>query len=122
MSYGFLVEFPRVVNGVHFAHAIRRPIRVPNARVPENTRMELRIGVDTSDVIIEDDDIHGDDVNIAARLEGMCEPGTVCVSRTFYGQVIGKLEAAFEDLAEQTVKSIAKSVRVEQSAYGHRIR
>jgi adenylate cyclase len=112
MGDGFLVEFPSVIDAVHCALAIQRLMRLRNVGIPEIIRMELRIGVNTGDVIIEDDDIHGDGVNVAARLEGLCEPGAVYVSGTVYDQAVGKLEAAFEDLGEQTVKNIAKPVRV----------
>ena len=112
MGDGILVEFPSVVDAVRNALAIQGAMRRRNADVIEGARIEFRVGVNIGDVIIEGDDIHGDGVNVAARLEGLCEPGEVYVSGAVYEQAAGKLEASFEDLGEQTVKNIAKPVRV----------
>jgi adenylate cyclase len=112
MGDGILVEFPSVVDAVRNALAIQGAMRRRNADVTEGARIEFRVGVNIGDVIIEGDDIHGDGVNVAARLEGLCEPGEVYVSGAVYEQAAGKLEASFEDLGEQTVKNIAKPVRV----------
>jgi adenylate cyclase len=112
MGDGFLVEFPSAVDAVHNALALQSAMRGRNAYVSENNRIDFRVGINVGDVIIEGDDIHGDGVNVAARLEGLCEPGEVYVSGTVFDQADGKLEASFEDLGEQTVKNITKSVRV----------
>jgi TolB-like protein len=112
MGDGFLVEFPSAVDAVHNALALQSAMRGRNAYVSENNRIDFRVGINVGDVIIEGDDIHGDGVNVAARLEGLCEPGEVYVSGTVFDQADGKLEASFEDLGEQTVKNIAKPVRV----------
>ena len=112
MGDGILVEFPSVVDAVRNALSIQGAMRRRNADVTEGARIEFRVGVNIGDVIIEGDDIHGDGVNVAARLEGLCEPGEVYVSGAVYEQAAGKLEASFEDLGEQTVKNIAKPVRV----------
>ncbi len=112
MGDGILVEFPSVVDAVRNALAIQGAMRRRNADVPEEARIEFRVGVNVGDVIIEGDDIHGDGVNVAARLEGLCEPGEVYVSGVVYDQAAGKLEASFEDLGEQTVRNIAKPVQV----------
>jgi TolB-like protein len=112
MGDGFLIEFPSVVDAVHCALAIQTLMQMRNVGIPEDIKMELRIGVNTGDVIVEGDDIHGDGVNVAARLEGICEPGAVFVSGAVYDQAAGKLEASFEDLGERTVKNLAKPVRV----------
>lgn len=112
MGDGILVEFPSAVDAVRNALAIQNAMRRRNVDIPEEIRIEFRVGVNVGDVIIEGDDIHGDGVNIAARLEGLCEPGEVYVSGTVYDQTVGKLEASFEDLGEQTVKNISKPVRV----------
>ncbi len=109
---GVLVEFPSAVDAVRNALAIQGELQRRNAYVPEDNRIELRVGINVGDVIIEGDDIHGDGVNIAARLEGLCEPGEVYISGTVYDQAVGKLAAYFEDLGEQTVKNIARPVRV----------
>lgn len=113
---GILVEFASAVDAVRNALDIQRAMRQGNADVPENSKIEFRVGINVGDVIVEGDDIHGDGVNVAARLEGLCEPGTVYVSGTVYDQVAGKLEATFEDLGAQTVKNIAKPVRVYRTA------
>jgi len=112
MGDGILVEFPSVVDAVRNALSIQGALRRRNADVPEESRLVFRVGVNLGDVIIEGDDIHGDGVNVAARLEGICEPGEVYVSGVVHDQTVGKLEASFEDLGEQAVKNIAKPVRV----------
>jgi adenylate cyclase len=83
-----------------------------NAPVPQDNRIELRIGIHVGDVIIEDSDIFGDGVNITARLESMAQPGGICISDDAYRQVRGKLDANFEDTGEQELKNIARPVRV----------
>jgi adenylate cyclase len=112
MGDGLLVEFPSAVDAVRNALSIQGAIRRRNSDIPKDIKIELRVGVNVGDIIIEGDDIHGDGVNVAARLEGLCEPGEIFVSGTVYDQADGKLEASFEDLGEQTVKNIAKPVRV----------
>jgi hypothetical protein len=82
------------------------------AGVPEERRIRFRVGINLSDVIVEDNDIFGDGVNVAARLEALAEPGGICISRTVRDQIRDKLAYAFEDLGEQNVKNIARSVRV----------
>lgn len=112
MGDGILVEFPSAVDAVRNALSIQGAVRRRNADVIGEDKIEFRFGINVGDVIIEGDDIHGDGVNVAARLEGLCEPGEVFVSGTVYDQADGKLEASFEDLGAQTVKNIAKPVRV----------
>ena len=112
MGDGILVEFPSAVNAVRNALYIQGAMGQRNADVPEDNRIDFRVGVNVGDVIVEGDDIHGDGVNIAARLEGLCAPGEVYVSGTVYDQAAGKLAVSFEDLGEQTVKNITKPVRV----------
>lgn len=112
MGDGALVEFPSVVDAVQCAVEIQRGMVARNADVPEDRRIEFRIGINLGDVIIEDGDIYGDGVNIAARLEALAEPGGVCVSRTVFDHVRGKVHLAFDDLGEQRVKNIAEPVQV----------
>jgi adenylate cyclase len=112
MGDGILVEFPSAVDAVRNALSIQGAMRRRNADVIGEDKIVFRVGINVGDVIIEGDDIHGDGVNVAARLEGLCEPGEVYVSGTIYDQAAGKLEALFEDLGEQTVKNIARPVRV----------
>ena len=109
---GFLVEFTSAVVAVRSALDVQEAMRRLNAEVPEDSRIEFRIGINVGDVIVEGDDIHGDGVNVAARLEGLCEPGEVYVAGTVYDQAEGKLAAVFEDLGTRTVKNIAKPVRI----------
>ena len=83
-----------------------------NAGTPEEQRIAFRIGVNLGDVIVENGDIHGDGVNIAARLEGIAEPGAICISEDVFRQVRGKVDAEFEDIGEQSLKNIARPLRV----------
>ncbi len=109
---GALAEFGSAVDAVQCAVEIQRAIPQRNAKEPENRRIVLRIGINLGDVMIEGDDIYGDGVNVAARLEGLCEPGRVYVSGSVFDQVAGKLDASFDDLGERKVKNISKPVRV----------
>jgi adenylate cyclase len=109
---GLLVEFPSVVEAVACAVAIQRGISVRNAEIPADQRIEFRIGVHLGDVMVEEDDIHGDGVNIAARLEALAEPGGICISDDAFRQVRGKIEAEFADIGEQSLKNIARPLRV----------
>ena len=109
---GLLLEFPSVVGAVECAIAIQNLMVDRNAGVPEAKRIVYRIGVNLGDVLIEGDDILGDGVNIAARLEGICEPGEVLISAAAYEHTLGKIDAAFADLGEKALKNIARPVRV----------
>jgi class 3 adenylate cyclase len=109
---GALVEFASVVDAVGCAVAIQRGMVNRNANVAEDNRIVFRIGINVGDIIIDGDDIFGDGVNIAARLETLCEPGGVCISRAANEQIRGKLSLAFADLGEQTVKNIAHAIGV----------
>jgi TolB-like protein/class 3 adenylate cyclase len=109
---GMLVEFPSVVDTVRCAVEMQRGMFERNAAIPPDQRIEFRVGVNLGDVIAEGEDIFGDGVNIAARLEALAEPGGICVSRVVRDQVRDKLEYTFEDLGEQNVKNIARPVRV----------
>jgi adenylate cyclase len=107
-----LAEFASVVNAVRCAVEIQKELKTRNADLPENRRMEFRIGVNLGDVIEEGEKILGDGVNIAARMESLSEAGGICISGTAYDQVENKLPFGYEYLSEQTVKNIAKPVRV----------
>jgi class 3 adenylate cyclase/pimeloyl-ACP methyl ester carboxylesterase len=109
---GALVEFASVVDAVACAVMIQRGLVSRNTDVPENQRIIFRIGINVGDIIIDDDDIFGDGVNIAARLETLCEPGGICISRTANDQIRNKLSISFSDLGEQMVKNISHSVGV----------
>jgi len=107
-----LAEFASVVDAVECAAEIQKELKTRNAELPENHRMEFRIGVNLGDVIEDGEQILGDGVNIAARLESLSEAGGICISGTAYDQVENKLSLGYEYLGEQSVKNIAKPVRV----------
>jgi TolB-like protein/class 3 adenylate cyclase len=109
---GLLAEFASVVDAVRCAVEVQSGMIERNADVPQEQRVEFRIGINVGDIIIEDDDIFGDGVNVAARLEGLADPGGICVSGRVEEDVHGRLEAAFEDIGEQQLKNIARPVRV----------
>jgi TolB-like protein/class 3 adenylate cyclase/Tfp pilus assembly protein PilF len=109
---GILIEFPSVVEAVSCAVAVQHGMASRNAAIPQDQRIEFRIGINLGDVIVENGDIHGDGVNVAARLEALAEPGGICVSRVVRDQVRDKLDIAFEDLGEQALKNIARPMRV----------
>jgi adenylate cyclase len=109
---GVLLEFPSVVAAVECAIAIQKMMAERNAALPEAKRILYRVGVNLGDILIEGEDILGDGVNVAARLEGICEPGAICLSEDAYRQAHGRIEAEFVDLGEQELKNIAKPVRV----------
>src|SRR5215469_12766766 len=111
---GVLIEFASAVDATRCAIEIQRGMVERNAAVPQDKRIELRIGIHVGDVIIEDSDIFGDGVNIAARLEGITQPGGICISDDAYRQVRGKLDANFQDAGERELKNIARPVRVYQ--------
>jgi len=107
-----LAEFPSVVDAVRCAVKIQKELKVKNDELPENRRMEFRIGINLGDVIEEAETIYGDGVNIAARLEGLAEGGGICISRTAFDQLKNKLDVGYEYLGEHSVKNIAEPVRV----------
>jgi adenylate cyclase len=109
---GALVEFASVVDAVRCAIEIQRAMAGRNADVPEDRRIAFRIGINVGDIIIDGDDIYGDGVNVAARLETLAEPSSICISRGARDQVRDRLKLALEDLGEQSVKNIARPVRV----------
>jgi adenylate cyclase len=107
-----LAEFASVVEAVSCAVEIQNVLRAENANSPPERRMEFRIGVNSGDVMVEGEQIYGDGVNIAARLENLADPGGICISGTVHEQVRDKLALAYEDRGEQAVKNIARPVRV----------
>jgi TolB-like protein/class 3 adenylate cyclase len=109
---GFLAEFASVVDAVRCAVEIQRGMADREPDVLEEQRIRFRIGINLGDVIVEPHDIFGDGVNIAARLEGLAEPGGICISRMVRDNVRDKLDYAFEDMGEQSVKNMARPVRV----------
>src|SRR3954467_15247400 len=109
---GVLLEFPSVVDAVECAVAVQTVMARRNEGVPVDRRMLFRIGINLGDILIEGNDILGDGVNIAARLEGIAEPGGICISSSAYDQVRGKVTVEFTDLGGQNLKNIARPVRV----------
>src|ERR1700726_4289339 len=109
---GMLVEFASVVDAVRCAVAVQQAMPERNTDVGADNRIELRIGINLGDVIVEPDDIYGDGVNIAARIEALADAGGVFVSNTVHDHVRDRLPFVFEDLGEQQVKNIARPVRV----------
>jgi TolB-like protein/class 3 adenylate cyclase len=112
MGDGVLVEFASAVNGVQFAVALQEAMTSANEGTAESKRIVFRVGVNLGEVVVEDEDIYGDGVNVAARLEALCEPGGVYLSDNVHRQIRGKTELLFEDLGEQSLKNIALPVRV----------
>src|SRR5688572_12351605 len=110
MGDGALVEFASVVDAVECALAIQKGMAERNAETTEVRRIDLRIGVHLGDVMVEGEDIYGDGVNIAARLEGLSEPGGICISQQAFDQIETKLDLTYEDLGNQRVKNIARPV------------
>ena len=109
---GLLVEFASVVDALHCATEVQAAMGERNATAPADSRIEFRIGIHQGDIVVEDGDIFGDGVNIAARLESLAEPGGICVSARVQEDAAGKLDITFEDIGEQQLKNIARSVRV----------
>jgi adenylate cyclase len=107
-----LVEFASVVDAVRCAAEVQMAMAEWNAAMPVNGRIEFRVGIHMGDIVVEDGDIFGDEVNIAARLEGLAEPGGICVSARVQEDAAGKLALAFEDIGEQQLKNIARPIRV----------
>jgi adenylate cyclase len=109
---GLLVEFSSVVDALRCATQWQHGMDERNAAVSGDNRIEFRIGVHQGDIVVENDDIFGDGVNVAARLEALAEPGGICISRVVRDQIRDKFAYAFEDLGKQAVKNIARPVRV----------
>ena len=114
---GALVEFASAVDAVRCAMEIQRAMAERNAAIPEDRRIEFRIGINVGDIIIDEGDIYGDGVNIAARVETLARPGLMCLSDNAYQQIKGKLALDVSDMGEQQLKNIAQPVRV----YGVRL-
>ena len=115
---GLLVEFSSVVDALHCATEVQAGMAERNAAVPTEKRIEFRIGINVGDIVVEDGDIFGDGVNVAARLEGLAEAGGICVSARVQEDAAGKLDLAFEDLGDQALKNIVRPVRAFKVATG----
>ena len=108
---GLLVEFASVVDALRCAAEVQAAMAKNNAALPSDRRIEFRIGINVGDIVVEDGDIFGDGVNVAARFEGLAEPGGICVSARVHEDAAGRLDLAFEDMGEQALKNIARPVR-----------
>jgi len=115
---GFLAEFSSVVDALHCATEVQAQMAERNATVSTDKRIDFRIGINVGDIVVEDGDIFGDGVNVAVRLEGLAEPGGICVSARVQEDAAGKLDLAFEDIGEQHLKNIVRPVRVYRVAMG----
>ncbi len=113
-----LAEFTSVVDAVKCAAIIQTTLRMENADLPQNRRMEFRIGINLGDVIVDGERIYGDGVNIAARLEALAEAGGICISGIVFDQIKGKVSVNFEDLGPQQVKNIAEPIRAYRAVLG----
>ncbi len=113
-----LAEFGSVVDAVQCAVVIQSTLRTENANLPQQRRMEFRIGINLGDVIVDGERIYGDGVNIAARMEGLAEGGGICISGIVFDQIKGKVSVNFEDLGLQQVKNIAESIRTFRAVLG----
>src|SRR6516162_5686740 len=109
---GLLAEFASVVDALRCATEVQAGMTERNVAAPADQRIEFRIGIHQGDVVVEDHDIFGDAVNVAARLEGLAEPGGICVSARVRGDAAGKLDLAFEDMGQQQLKNIDRPMRV----------
>src|SRR3954464_14575719 len=109
---GMLIEFPRVGEAVACAVAVQRGMAERNVSAPEDQRIVFRVGVNLGDIIVEGSDIHGDGVNVAARLEALAEPGGICVSGTVRDHIGDRLDLTLDDLGDQSLKNIARPIRV----------
>ena len=118
MGDGMLAEFPSVVDAVRAAVETQQAVAKHNSDLPKDKWIEFRVGINLGDVVIDGDDIQGDGVNVAARLEGLAEPGGICISADVYDQVRDKLDMPFRDMGEQDVKNIDRPVRVWQWVAG----
>jgi TolB-like protein/class 3 adenylate cyclase len=117
---GLLVEFGSVVDAVRCAVAVQRATPVRESVLPPERRIEFRVGINLGDIVVEGDDILGDGVNVAARLEGIAEPGGICLTRAARDQVRDRLSLTFEDMGDQQVKNIARPVRAYRVVFGER--
>ncbi len=113
-----LAEFGSVVDAVQCAVVIQITLRAENANLPQNRRMEFRVGINLGDVMVEGERIYGDGVNIAARMEGLAEGGGICISGVVFDQTKGKVSVNFEDLGPQQVKNIAEPIRAYRAVLG----
>jgi class 3 adenylate cyclase len=107
-----LAEFASVVEAVRCAVEVQEALKTRNDSLPDNRKMHFRVGVNLGDVVVKNDDLLGDGVNVAARLETMAEPGGICISSSVYDQITGKLDLGFQDIGNQNLKNISRPIHV----------
>src|ERR1700687_4947233 len=107
-----VAEFSSVVEAVRCAVEIQEALKTRNDSLPDKSRMHFRVGVNLGDVVVKNEDLLGDGVNVAARLETLAEPGGICISSSVYDQITGKLDLGFQDIGEQALKNISRPIRV----------
>jgi adenylate cyclase len=112
MGDGLLVELPSVVNALRCAIDIQRALAAHNAEVPPEQELQFRIGINLGDILVEGEDVQGDGVNIASRLQALADPGGIIISGSAYDQVRNKVNVKIESLGEQTIKDIDEPVRI----------
>ena len=115
---GMLLEFPSAVDAVRCAVDIQQEMARRNAEIPDSRKMLFRAGINLSDVIVDGDDIYGDGVNVAARLETLANPGSICISGAVYKQLAGKITQDIKDMGDQTLRNIEDPVRIYQILVG----
>jgi adenylate cyclase len=115
---GMLLEFPSAIDAVRCAIEVQQEMASRNAEIPDRRKMIFRAGINLSDVIVDDDDIYGDGVNVAARLETLASPGSICISGTVYKQLAGKITHDIKDMGDQTLRNIEDPVRIYQILVG----
>jgi adenylate cyclase len=115
---GLLAEFPSALSALRTAVQVQREMAARNADVPAGSRIEYRIGINLGDVMVDGSDIAGDGINVASRLEALCEPGGICVSGSVREQVHGTVDVGFEDIGEQQVKNITRPIRAFAVRFG----
>jgi len=118
MGDGTLMEFGSVVDAINFAIDVQKAMAERNSDVPEDRQIIYRVGINIGDIIVEGDDIYGDGVNIAARLEQLADPGGICVSRNVFNHIKNKLEVNFQDIGEQNLKNIPEAIRAYRIVMG----
>src|SRR5208282_6295614 len=107
-----MAEFGSVVEAVRCAVEIQEALKTRNDALPDKSQMHFRVGVNLGDVVVRNDDLLGDGVNVAARLETLADPGGICISSSVYDQITGKLDLGFQDIGEQTLKNISRPIHV----------
>ena len=116
MGDGTLMEFGSVVDAVNFAVDVQKAMATRNSSIPKDRRFTFRVGINIGDIIVDGDEIYGDGVNVAARLEALADPGGICVSRNVFKHIKNKLDLSFQDMGEQKLKNCPSSKNLRQTS------